>query len=61
MKIELKVPGFRMPKKKYKVYFKQPNKLKLNLEDLACCQKQEYLHLPLIISIISKYAHRPFN
>ena len=22
MKIELKVPGFRMPKKKYKVYFK---------------------------------------
>jgi hypothetical protein len=29
MKIELKVPGFRMPKKKYKVFFKQPNKLKI--------------------------------
>ena len=29
MKIELKEPGFRMPKKKYKVFFKQPNKLKI--------------------------------
>jgi|TARA_B110000037_G_C16902304_1_gene416707 hypothetical protein len=29
MKIQLRVPGFRMPKKKYKVYFKQPNKLKI--------------------------------
>ena len=29
MKIQLKVPGFRMPKKKYKVFFKQPNKLKI--------------------------------
>jgi len=29
MKIELKIPGFRMPKKKYKVFFKQPNKLKI--------------------------------
>ena len=29
MKIELKVPGFRMTKKKYKVFFKQPNKLKI--------------------------------
>lgn len=29
MRIQLKVPGFRMPKKKYKVYFKQPDKLKI--------------------------------
>ena len=28
MTIELKVPGFRMPRKRYKVFFKQPNKFK---------------------------------
>ena len=29
MTIELKVPGFRMPRKRYKVFFKQPDKLKI--------------------------------
>ena len=29
MTIELKVPGFRMPRKRYTVYFKQPDKLKI--------------------------------
>ena len=29
MTIELKVPGFRMPRKKYTVFFKQPDKLKI--------------------------------
>ena len=30
MSVALKVPGLRMPNKKYKVYFKQPNKFKAN-------------------------------
>ena len=29
MTIELKVPGFRMPRKRYTVFFKQPDKLKI--------------------------------
>jgi|TARA_B110000495_G_scaffold57438_1_gene48668 hypothetical protein len=29
MEIKLDVPGFRMPKKKFKVFFKQPNKVKI--------------------------------
>ena len=30
MTVELNIPGLRMPKKTYKVYFKQPNKFKAN-------------------------------
>ena len=30
MTVELDIPGLRMPKKTYKVYFKQPNKFKAN-------------------------------
>ena len=29
MEIELKIPGFRMPKKKYEVFFQQPDKVKI--------------------------------
>ena len=30
MQININVPGFRMPKKKFKVFFKQPDKIKFN-------------------------------
>ena len=29
MTVKVEVPAFRMPKKKYKVYYKQPNKVKV--------------------------------
>ena len=29
LEVSLKIPAFRMPKKKYKVFFKKPNKLKI--------------------------------
>ena len=47
MKIELKVPGFRMPKKKYKVYFKQPNKLKIKSRGFGMLPKTGIFTSPI--------------
>jgi len=47
MKIDLKVPGFRMPKKKYKVYFKQPNKLKIKSRGFGMLPKTGIFTSPI--------------
>ena len=47
MKIELKVPGFRIPKKKYKVYFKQPNKLKIKSRGFGMLPKTGIFTSPI--------------
>jgi len=39
MEINLSVPGFRMPKKKFKVFFKQPNKVKINTKGFGVLPK----------------------
>ena len=39
MEINLNVPGFRMPKKKFKVFFKQPNKVKINTKGFGVLPK----------------------
>ena len=39
MTIELKVPGFRMPRKKYTVFFKQPDKLKIKSKGFGMLPK----------------------
>ena len=44
MVISIAIPAFRMPKKKYKVYFKQPDKIKVKSRGFGYCQKRECLH-----------------
>ena len=39
MTIELKVPGFRMPRKRYTVFFKQPDKLKIRSKGFGMLPK----------------------
>ncbi|MAJ44897.1 MAG: hypothetical protein CMF96_09180 [Candidatus Marinimicrobia bacterium] len=39
MRIDLKIPAFRMPKKKYKAYFKQPNKFKIKTKGFGVLPK----------------------
>jgi hypothetical protein len=39
MEINLNVPGFRMPRKKFKVFFKQPNKVKINTKGFGVLPK----------------------
>ena len=39
MEINLSVPGFRKPKKKFKVFFKQPNKVKINTKGFGVLPK----------------------
>ena len=39
IEINLNVPGFRMPKKKFKVFFKQPNKVKINTKGFGVLPK----------------------
>ena len=39
IEINLDVPGFRMPKKKFKVFFKQPNKVKVNTKGFGVLPK----------------------
>ncbi len=39
MEININVPGFRMPKKKFKVFFKQPNKVKINTKGFGVLPK----------------------
>ena len=47
MKIDLKVPGFRMPRKKYKVYFKQPSKLKIKSRGFGMLPKTGIFTSPI--------------
>ena len=39
MNVSLNVPGFRMPKKKYKVFYKYPNKIKINTKGFGVLPK----------------------
>ena len=39
MVIDVDVPGFRMPKRKYKAYFKQPNKVKIKSKGFGLLPK----------------------
>ncbi len=39
MEININVPGFRMPKKEFKVFFKQPNKVKVNTQGFGVLPK----------------------
>jgi hypothetical protein len=39
MNVSLNVPGFRMPKKSYKVYYKIPNKIKINTKGFGVLPK----------------------
>jgi len=39
MNVSLNVPGFRMPKKSYKVYYKLPNKIKINTKGFGVLPK----------------------
>ena len=39
MEININVPGFRMPKKEFKVFFKQPNKVKVNTKGFGVLPK----------------------
>lgn len=39
MSVNLKVPGFRMPKKSYKVYYKTPNKIKIKTKGFGVLPK----------------------
>jgi hypothetical protein len=39
MNVSLNVPGFRMPKKAYKVYYKLPNKIKINTKGFGVLPK----------------------
>lgn len=39
MKIQLEIPAFRMPKKKYKVYYKRPNKIKVESKGFGILPK----------------------
>ena len=39
MAIELDIPAFRMPKKKYKVYYKRPNKIKVKSKGFGILPK----------------------
>ena len=39
MSIRLKIPAFRMPKKRYKVYYKRPNKIKVKAKGFGILPK----------------------
>ena len=39
MTIKLEIPAFRMPKKKYKVYYKRPNKIKVKAKGFGILPK----------------------
>ena len=39
MTIKLEIPAFRMPKKKYKVYYKRPNKIKIEAKGFGILPK----------------------
>ena len=39
MTIKLEIPAFRMPKKKYKVYYKRPNKIKIKAKGFGILPK----------------------
>ena len=39
MQVELDVPAFRMPKKKYKVFYKNPNKIKVKAKGFGILPK----------------------
>ena len=39
MNVSLNVPGFRMPKKVYKVYYKLPDKIKINTKGFGVLPK----------------------
>ena len=47
MVISIAIPAFRMPKKKYKVYFKQPNKIKVKSRGFGLLPKTGMFTSPL--------------
>tara|TARA_B100000427_G_C15397107_1_gene545986 strand:- start:155 stop:901 length:747 start_codon:yes stop_codon:yes gene_type:complete len=47
LEISVKIPAFRMPKKKYKVFFKQPNKVKLKTKGFGLLPKTGIFTSPL--------------
>ncbi|GIQ98467.1 MAG: hypothetical protein CM15mP4_3040 [Candidatus Neomarinimicrobiota bacterium] len=47
MQININVPGFRMPKKKFKVFFKQPDKIKFNTKGFGVLPKTGLFTSPL--------------
>ena len=47
MVISIAIPAFRMPKKKYKVYFKQPDKIKVKSRGFGLLPKTEMFTSPL--------------
>ena len=47
MVISIAIPAFRMPKKKYKVYFKQPDKIKVKSRWIGLLPKTEMFTSPL--------------
>ena len=47
MVISIAIPAFRMPKKKYKVYFKQPDKIKVKSRGLGLLPKTGMFTSPL--------------
>ena len=54
MQVELDVPAFRMPKKKYKVFYKNPNKIKVKAKGFGILPKQDFSLHQMIILIILK-------
>ena len=47
MEISMKVPGFRMPKKKYQVFFQQPDKVKIKSRGFGMLPKTGLFTSPL--------------
>ena len=47
MVISIAIPAFRMPKKKYKVYFKQPDKIKVKSRGFGLLPKTGMFTSPL--------------
>ncbi len=47
MEININVPGFRMPKKEFKVFFKQPNKVKVNTKGFGVLPKTGLFTSPM--------------
>ena len=43
MIIRLEIPAFRMPKKKYKVFYKKPNKIKVKAKGFGILPKTAYV------------------
>ena len=47
MEIKIDVPGFRMPRKKFEVFYKQPNKIKFNTKGFGVLPKTGLFTSPL--------------